>query len=861
MNNQRISKLLLQYVVAGQDQALSANTSITLSLKEAEAAAKQAGTSLERLQELANARIAAEPLQGESLQKLKALEQAQEAAAASSKERARAEAEVTEELRKQQGYLTQRLNNPQDFIQRLTTRQRFQETGFTAGLRNAAFNPPAGGSGGGRSVTGVLSGVREGLIALPNVGYQNPAVVALRGLIPLAEKTGASFGQLGAALGIAGVAVAAVAIALAKFNEGLEGSKRLLEGALAAQRNYYDALAEMTSAEAGERINELQRVRPLLEQEAAEARGALDSAFAQLQQQFGDFDARLQINSEAFAGLRDAATKAEAALTENVHTEARLTQGRKAGVFAANDAIAAENKLATLRREQFQFAQQLESSRAGNQVNNAQLRLQADRMTAEERAARRREIESDLRILNEEQRRPGVLPEASEQLTKQITALQQEYLYLTEIQDTYADQLKREADARDAANSALRTQLDALKESAAKHQELSAAIRTASVEDVSNRLHSIQEEQAAIRSVLPELERLAATSEEGAAQLAEARSRLGVLSGDFFQFVTRVLPAALARASQEYTADVARIQDESKAKIDGINADLADKEAEAKAKRDEDYLAAEEKRNEGLADLAEDLAERREKIERKSAIAISNAVFARDALTAYLTMQQKQEDLQDLKNDGERRRKELDAQFAKERKQADDHYRKSLEQARAAAAKAIQLEQSRLRKELEERAAAYNQQIAQLNNFNIRGVQIIGEFVDKGLARLRDLLSGITGGSNGGGGSGGTGNGDGSYMPVNPYIGQVWTDSTGKSWVWTGRVWQPATVEKQTSTLNAATRSFSSATPAPERVFSSATQGASATIQINLDGETIRVTSRQQAVDVVGRLLDRQGIA
>lgn len=32
----------------------------------------------------------------------------------------------------------------------------------------------------------------------------------------------------------------------------------------------------------------------------------------------------------------------------------------------------------------------------------------------------------------------------------------------------------------------------------------------------------------------------------------------------------------------------------------------------------------------------------------------------------------------------------------------------------------------------------------------------------------------------------------GNYMPINPTVGQIWTDSTGKKWVWNGRAWGPA---------------------------------------------------------------------
>lgn len=800
VSNRQISEQLLKYTVENK-QALTGNQQMAASLKGVSNAAANARAITSEYDAILG-KLGAGASANLTLleQKLRDRERLED-------ESLRTNQNITAELRKQVNYVNQRLANA----------ERFRETGVTADLRNSILSGATGASSIGRRgspVTGALTAVREGLISLPNVGYQNPAVVALRGLIPLADKTGASFGQLGATLGIAGAAVIGVAIAFDRFNQQLEGSKRLLTGALAAQDNYYRALGELTSTQAADQVAELQRLRPILEQEANELRSQLESAFTQASQTpLGDVGARALFNQLPTGALKEELDKAEAALQENIQTEARLTQGREAGVFAANDAEAAEAELAKQRREQANLVLQELASGTSDLVQRAQIQARAQTLTAD---GRRQEIEALSlqitalsaskaeydRVVASTQRGTEIYKiynDASTELGEQIASLTNEQQALIDSSITYAD-------VQAQLRGQIQSQLAVIKDSVAAQQQLFAQIRTATVEQSAERLSAIQEEQAALERVLPELRRLAPESEDAAQALAEAQARLGQLSDEFSLTVIRVIPAALRRAQTELNADLAKLSTESNTKLEAIAEQQREKEADALEKRSKAFEASEEKRGKALNDLAEKQAEQRQRIERKSNAEITNAIFARDALAAYLAMQERAEQLADLKADRESRQKEINAQYKDERAQAQQNYQDALKQAQDAANKARVQEAQRLRQEYDQRQNAYNTQLALLNQFNLDATAQIRAFKDSANAELALLkvpsvnsgtytASGNTGTSVKGNVTGGSLN-SGFTLPANPYIGQTVPDGTGKYWLWNGRAWQPASVQR-----------------------------------------------------------------
>jgi hypothetical protein len=343
-----------------------------------------------------------------------------------------------------EGTVTSELQRQLPLAERLAEAARARasaETGTVAGLRSDAFGGSgAGSSSGGRTLGQNITRAGRGLFNAPDVGGSTAIARAAIAGGAVVDKLGLSVGQLGALAGVAGVGVVAVAVALERFNQGIAESKKLLEGALAAQSNYYDALANSTTEQATTQIAELQRTRPLLEQEAAQARDALNSAFTQLQQNHGDLSARMLISAEAFAPLRDAATEADAALQENVQTEERLTQGRESGVFAANDIAEAERQLAEARKQ--------------SAVNEADVLIKLTSSTQSERDERIAAINNEIAVLREQADAVGKGSEAGKVFEARIITLAQELELTTAATNTYGDALAREAAAKKAVTDA-----------------------------------------------------------------------------------------------------------------------------------------------------------------------------------------------------------------------------------------------------------------------------------------------------------------------------------------------------------------------------------------------------------------------
>jgi hypothetical protein len=218
---------------------------------------------------------------------------------------------------------------------------------------------------GGSQVGNAIGNIRQAAIALPGVGFQSPLVVGLKGVEKLADSTGASLLELGAAGAIAGAALVAVKLAFDEFTKTIEDGKKLLTGALGAQQNYYTALATMTTKQVTDQVATLQRSRPLLEAQIGETQNALDSAFQQAQSQFGDVTARAldAAGKLPTAQLRTRLEDLQGQLQENIQTTARYEQGLKSGAFTVNDLRAAEEALTAAREKE--YARQQEANKKG----------------------------------------------------------------------------------------------------------------------------------------------------------------------------------------------------------------------------------------------------------------------------------------------------------------------------------------------------------------------------------------------------------------------------------------------------------------------------------------------------------------
>lgn len=193
-------------------------------------------------------------------------------------------------------------------------------------------------------------------------------------------------------------------------------------------------------------------------------------------------------------------------------------------------------------------------------------------------------------------------------------------------------------------------------------------------------------------------------------------------------------------------------------------------------------------------------------IQRRANAAITNAVMARDAAAAYFALQAKAEDLRKAKEDNDERTDQINKALEEQQRTIAKRLDEQLRAQRKAADDALRTENTRYQKEaaLLAQATAKAQQAlttaqatsnAILQSYYAQALIYTRNFVNSASAEYARLVTRAAGSSGGGGGSGGSSTG--GSLPINPYGGQVYTDSTGKVWVWNGRAWQPGTAVRQ----------------------------------------------------------------
>ena len=195
-----------------------------------------------------------------------------------------------------------------------------------------------------------ITRIGRGVFNAPAIGPSTPIARGLIGAGAVVDKLGIDLKTLALGGAATGVAIGAVVVALDAFNRSLDGSKRLLAGALGAQQNYYEALGDLTSEQARTQLAELRQTNVALEQQYEETRRALVGAFGEGAvtgtNRFEQGVARV-IAPEAFAALDEQ----QKALETSEQSIVRYTQGLESGAFATNDAAAAEEELTRIRQE------------------------------------------------------------------------------------------------------------------------------------------------------------------------------------------------------------------------------------------------------------------------------------------------------------------------------------------------------------------------------------------------------------------------------------------------------------------------------------------------------------------------------
>lgn len=344
------------------------------------------------------------------------------------------------------------------------------EAGTAASLRASAFGGVVGDSGAptrrGRTLGQNITKAGRDLFNLPDVGGSTTLsrLMILGGAAT--DKLGLSLGQLTKGLGVTAAAAVPVLLAFEAFNAQLKNSKSLLEGALAAQKNYYQALGELTTEQVNAQIQQLQDARPLLEQQVAETRNAIVSAYGEntLTDPFGSGRLARGIAKTVTPELFTAYDEAQAQLEENIQTETRLAQGREQGAFQANDLAAAEEELRAARQRADE-----EITQARSTYSDAFVR--ASEMTTEERnkeiASIERQISSYQTLID-----TGLASgDEAQALSDNIDELQNKLAGTQDATSEWADQLERLKGAQEALTERNDQYIDLIEDEIAAREE------------------------------------------------------------------------------------------------------------------------------------------------------------------------------------------------------------------------------------------------------------------------------------------------------------------------------------------------------------------------------------------------------
>lgn len=488
------------------------------------------------------------------------------------------------------------------------------------------------------------------LFMLPDVG---PSTDISRGMIlagRAADRLNLSATTLAGGLGLTTIAIAALAPFIDQFNKTIEGSKRVFDGAIAANRNYYDALASLTTSQVNAQIQQLRQARPALEQQVTELQNALDSAFVQAQQSvLGDAGARLLFNQLPTGQLNEALDEARAQLQENIQTETRLTQGRERGVFAANDATAAEQRLAQARIKGFQDA-------LSAQEQQALLDLELTRM-----------IREGVSGTDE-----GAVRAVEQSINDRLTTAQEEAIAYERL----TAQSSLQVAAIEAQIRAL--EADPYNDNTARIEELNQVLGIAESQHdrYSGRLAELNR---TIDMLLPGL----GLVRENLQELADATA-VSTQTDNYFEAL---------KQEGEIRADIA----ETMAKIAEFEAEANEKLQDIAAQRAEKLAEIEETKADRLETIAENSADRIAKIQRDLARDTATAVGERDALAAHLAKQRAADALEDQKEADDRALKQLEKTLDKQERSIDKSYERQQQNIITSLAKQVNVQQQGLR--------------------------------------------------------------------------------------------------------------------------------------------------------------------
>jgi hypothetical protein len=620
---------------------------------------------------------------------------------------------------------------------------------------------------GGRLQGGALGRLGSELRLLPsvqipgaNIGTDQVAnLIRLSGAAnTVLKSTGASLASVGVAAGLAGGALIAVGLAFAEFNRQAEASKRSLEGALAAQSNYFEALGSLTTRQVEEEVARLSRLQGIQQQAAAEAKRAEESAFQQAQAQFGDAAARALFQTdERFRLLVESSDQADKALAETDHTLARFTQGLEGNQFAANTA---REQLERVREALLAIGaiQPPDPERFGDfvvgliegigeipdqardllgafgkdrtqrnlegaaQVGDDFLLLQ-NALSGTAQGARDLAGDYELQAFAADLSRQALQASGDTSLdaADQIKAYNTEAEHARDLADQLRQFLVPLLEAREAEIALIERQIAAIDQRVALEVQAFNVLQTGTVDSVDARIGSLNAETAAISRSIPQLQALARTNVEYEDDLKAAQDRLTALNLELNVLAT-LRPDVAARQFREESEklaaslvkDIHRIEAARDSRIAEIEATLGNKEAELAKRRSDDVTEAEDKAAAKRIDALEDFREAEARINRKFNKDYLLAVGNRDALAAFEAKLQREEDLQEAEAKLAKQEAAIDRSLREQQKTIEKRYADQLQTARQNARDAIRLERDKATAEINLKVQAYNTEIAAL---------------------------------------------------------------------------------------------------------------------------------------------------
>jgi len=267
-------------------------------------------------------------------------------------------------------------------------------------------------------------------------------------------------------LGVTAVSVGVTA-AFSALSVQYDKSAQSARNLIATQKDYFALLVEGNTASVQSAIDARRVQVEIARLTYEELNRVVETGYQQTAQSLGVFtDTFLEVTNAG--GARELRTRRDEALQQYQQESFLLGRietllgseavARNDSADATASAIQAERELADARRQTFADEARAAGQALADQANN---RLEVDRMTAEQRATRALEIRRQIELLSGSQqeyanRQTTAGGQAAYLLGQQISILQDELIRVTETTRTYADTLAQE----EARKKALSTQTD-----------------------------------------------------------------------------------------------------------------------------------------------------------------------------------------------------------------------------------------------------------------------------------------------------------------------------------------------------------------------------------------------------------------